>query len=155
MQWNDCKGFLATWVRHCLSLSHPLLLPTIFPMVAHLEYHQLQQYTNKWAGPKRFGNGKCGRASHSASISSLFSSLWNVCNAETHMTFFFNCGWVDAVYWNTYLSCVSACVFIHWVSSLKLHMRAILTEIWICLHIWDCWKPFFQCSFLNLISFDF
>lgn len=62
-------------------------------------------------GAKRFGNGKCGRASHSASISSLSSSLFGTfATLKLTWHFFLNCGWVDAVYWHTYfLACRRAC----------------------------------------------
>lgn len=133
VQWNDCKGFLATWVRRCLSLSHPLLLPHHLSNGSSFRVPSVTTVHKQVGGAKkRFGNGKCGRASHSASISSLSSSLFGTFATLRHTWhFFLNCGWVDAVYWHTYLSCVSACVSIHWVSSSKLRMRAILTGIWI------------------------
>lgn len=148
VQWNDCKGFLATWVRHCLSLSHPLLLPH------HLSNGSSFRVPSVTTVHKQVGGAKKGlgmvsvgeQAILPAFPLSLPLSLERLQRWDTHDISFLNCGWVDAVYWHTYLSCVSACVFIHWVYSLKLHMRAILTEIWICLHIWDCWKPFFQCT---------
>lgn len=66
-------------------------------------------------GAKRFGNGKCGRASHSASISSHSSSLFGTfATLKLTWHFFLNCCLVDAVYWHTCIfSCVSACVSIH------------------------------------------
>ena len=116
VQWNDCKVFLASWVRWCLFLSHPLLphhpsnsslfrapSNTVTTVTVHKQV----------GGAKRFGNGKCGRASHSASISSLSSSLFGTfATLKLTWHFFLNCGWVDAVYWHTYfLACRRACPF--------------------------------------------
>ncbi len=110
------KVFLATWVRCCLFLSHPLLPDhpsndssfrapsnTVTSVTVHKQV----------GGAKRFGNGKCGQASHSASISSLSSSLFGTfATLKLTWSFFLNCGWVDAVYWHTYfLACRRACPF--------------------------------------------
>lgn len=131
IQWNDCRGFLATWVRCCLSLSHPLLPPTILPMVACLEPPSVTTVTvhKRVGGAKRFGNGKCGQASHSASISSLSSSLFGTF-ATLRLTwlFFFEL-WLSWCYLLTYiyfLACQSVRPFTECLP------EAILTEIWIC-----------------------
>ncbi len=138
VQWNDCKVFLATWVRCCLFLSHPLLphhpsngslfrapSNTVTTVTVHKQV----------GGAKRFGNGKCERASHSASISSLSSSLFGTfATLKLTWHFFLNCGWVDAVYWHTFLR---VGVRVHSLNVfLKLRVRAVLTEIWIRLHIY-------------------
>lgn len=78
---------------------------------------------------KRFGNGKCGQASHSASISSLSSSLFGTF-ATLRLTwlFFFEL-WLSWCYLLTYiyfLACQSVCPFTECLP------EAILTEIWIC-----------------------
>lgn len=116
VQWNDCKGFLATWVRCCLFLSHPLL--PHHPSNGSLFRAPSNKVTSvtvhkQVGGAKRFGNGKCGRASHSASISSLSSSLFGTF-ATLKLTWHF-LFWivVELMLYIDIFSCVSACVSIH------------------------------------------
>lgn len=93
-------------------------------------------------GAKRFGNGKCGRASHSASISSLsllllLLSLWNVCNAKNSRDISFFELWLSWCCIWTYIFFLRVGVRVHSLSVLlKLRVRAKLTEIWIRLHIY-------------------
>lgn len=157
VQWNDCKGFLATWVRRCLSLSHPLLLPH------HLSNGSSFRLPSVTTVHKQVGGAKKGlgmvsvgeQAILPAFPLSLPLSLERLQRCDTHDISFLN--WVDAVYWHTYLSCVSACVSIHWVSSSKLRMRAILTENEFCLHIYPrLTKPFlltFLFCWIHFVSF--
>lgn len=153
--------FLATWVRRCLSLSHPLLLPH------HLSNGSSFRVPSVTTVHKQVGGAKKGlgmvsvgeQAILPAFPLSLPLSLERLQRCETHDISFLNCGWVDAVYWHTYLSCVSACVSIHWVSSSKLRMRAILTGIWILFaHLSEIDEtlsfnvPFFFNSFLFILK---
>lgn len=155
------KVFLATWVRRCLSLSHPLLLPH------HLSNGSSFRVPSVTTVHKQVGGAKKGlgmvsvgeQAILTAFPLSLPLSLERLQRCDTHDISFLNCGWVDAVYWHTYLSCVSACVSIHWVSSSKLRMRAILTGIWILFaHLSEIDEtlsfnfPFFFNSFLFILQ---
>lgn len=156
LQWNDCKGLLATWVRRCLSLSHPLLLPHHLSNGSSFRLPSVTTVHKQVGGAKkRFGNGKCGRASHSASISSLSSSLFGTFATLRHTWHFFFELWLSWCCIMT-LSFLRVGVRVHPLSVLLKASYASNTDWdmkYVCTSIRDWRNPFFYIPFLNLFIF--